>query len=238
MKHWADEPWIWVAAVTGAFVVISTTLGRRVMTDTVEKVDTVFKGPRVSNGLYIKSLGIVTTTPEVLRMQASQVMGESLTSDVYALARMIRSEGAKQGEVRAHVALNDLKTLSFLNGSLFGLLTYSTDKTRRGVYGAQWSPKVLPQYPTQNARRYATSQDPFKSDIEMAKKVLYDRSRGEDKALGATKFIDKKSMGGVQPGTKSFEFVNNEWVKGGYIPFQIAEYGSDLVLYRPKGKNA
>ena len=218
-------------------VLISTPKGKSVMSDTVNKVGTVFKGPRVSQGLFIESLGIVTTTPEVLRSQASNAMGESLTNDVYALARMIRSEGAKQGEVRAHVALNDLETLPFIH-SLFGLLTYSTDEKRRGLYGAQWSKAVPPNYPKQNARRYATIQDPFRSDVELAKRVLADRAAGIDKSQGATKFIDKSGMGGVQAGSKSFESVNAEWVKGGYIPFQLAEYGDDLVLYRPKRKNA
>lgn len=232
MRPWYKSPWTWLAAATG-FALFYTPKGKSVMADTVLPL---VKGPRVSQGLYIESLGIVTTSPEALRVQASNAMGESLTNDVYALARMIRSEGAKQGEVRAHVALNDLKTLPFLK-TLFGLLTYSTDEKRRGLYGAQWSKAVPPNYPEQNARRYATIQDPFKSDILLAKKVISDRAAGVDKAQGATKFIDKSSMGGVQPGTKSFESVNKEWSKS-YEPFQLAEYGDDLVLYRPRKRNA
>ena len=238
MRAWYEEPWSWFAALGGLVVLVATPKGKSVMSDAVSKVGTVFKGPRMSQGLFLESLGIVTTSPEYLRAQASEAMGESLTNDVYALARMIRSEGAKQGEVRAHVALNDLETLPFLHGSLFGLLTYSTDEKRRGLYGAQWSKAVPPKYPTQNARRYATIQDPFRSDIELAKRVLSDRAAGVDKSQGATKFIDKSGMGGVQPGSKSFESVNSEWVKGGYVPFQLAEYGDDLVLYRPKKRNA
>lgn len=232
MASWYASPWTWAAAAAG-LVLFSTPKGKTVMADTITPI---FKGPRVSQGLYIESLGIVTTTPEALRTQASNAMGESLTNDVYALARMIRSEGSKQGEVRAHVALNDLATLPFLR-SLFGLLTYSTDPKRRGLYGAQWSKAVPPQYPHANARRYATIQDPFKSDIIMAKKVLADRVAGIDKSQGATKFIDKSGMGGVQPGSRSFESVNAEWSKS-YEPFQLAEYGDDLVLYRPRKRNA
>lgn len=192
--------------------------------------DVVGRGRLVTSSIYNERLGIVLTAPDILAKAASSKLGRVISNDVYAAARMARSEGANTGGIRIHVALNDLASFPYAD-SLFGLLTYSTDKSRRGIYGAQYSPAVPPQYPKANKRRYATIRDPYEKDILTAEMALAERAEGIDRALGATRFIDKSAMG-VQPGTVPFEVKNAEWVKAGYEPFTVAQGGSDFVLYR------
>lgn len=196
-------------------------------------VDMTTRGKKVSSGFFVEELGIDTMPPEQLLEQVRRNMGDpTITMDELSMARMIRSEGSAQGEIRGHVALNDLKTFKYAD-SVYGLLTYSTDPDRRGYFGRQYSPANKEAgFPKANKRRFATTRDPYEVDIRVARKVIADRKRGIDKAKGATKFLDKSSMGGVQKGTRSFEEVDKEWRESGYKPFQLAELGSDIVLYR------
>lgn len=192
--------------------------------------DVFTRGNHVTFGTLDPTLGIVLESPTVLRVAASQRMGVDLDDNTYALARMIRSEGAAQGLLRAHVALNDLQSFPYAS-DLFGLLTFSNDAQRRGVYGSQWSPAVPPNYPKANARRYSTSKDPYEGDVNMAISAIGERNAGIDRANGAVKFIDKSSMG-VQLGSKSFEAIDAAWQGEGLQPFTLADYGTDLVLYK------
>jgi hypothetical protein len=156
--------------------------------------------------------------------------GIDISPDAYALARMIRSEGAAQGLLRAHVAMNDAATFQYAS-DLFGLLTFSNDTTRRGMFGKQWSPAVPPSYPVANARRYSTASDPYEGDVNMALAAIAERANGIDRAQGAVKFIDKGSMG-VQLGSKPFDAIDASWRSEGLQPFTLADYGDNLVLYK------
>lgn len=234
-----DEKWLCAGAAAAAFGLYY----RRPIVGGVK--DVFSRGKQVSLGPLNAVLGIVTVTPAELLKQASWTMGRPVAQEVYALARMIRSEGAEEGELRAHAVCNDLKTFKWAN-SLFGIITYSTNPQRRGYYGMQYSPPVRGPSPglgangkpipgpilqAANKRRVSSSKDPYQGDILVAEKVLLDRRAGIDKAMGATKFIDKSSMG-KQVGSRPFAVVDAEWRSEGYSPFTLPEFGTDLVLYR------
>lgn len=223
-RRWYEDPWLWgsLAALGGAVAFFKPAR---------EAVVDVFKrGRKLSYGELDPVLGIITEPPESLRAAASTRYGQDIPEDVYAAARMVRSEGAAQGNLRVHVALNDLITFPYAS-TLFELLTYSTDPARRGWYGKQYSPAVPPDYPKANKRRYATSGNPYEGDVLTASAAIREREQGIDRANGASKFIDRSSMG-VQEGSRSFAEVDAEWKASGYTAFTLPEYGSDLVLYR------
>lgn len=192
--------------------------------------DITTRGNHISYGTFDETTGVVLESPEDLRVAASGRVGWDIPRDIYALSRMIRSEGAGEGLLRAHVAMNDLASVSWAD-NLFDLLTYSTDPERRGLYGAQYSPAVPGLYDAANARRYATSQNPYEGDLKTAVTAWEERSQGIDRAQGAVKFIDRSSMG-KQAGSRSFAEVDASWRGEGLQPFTLADYGSDLVLYR------
>lgn len=194
--------------------------------------DLIGRGALLSHGRWYlgdERYGFIETTPDQLRASASLTAGFPVSNDQYALARMIRSEGAKEGVVRAHVAMNDLETFPYAQ-NLFDLLTYSTDKARRGFFGKQYSPP-FGKYLSANRRRYSTARDPYETDLQTAMLALAERSRGIDRVKGATKFIDKSDMG-AQLGSVSFAQKDAEWRGDGYQPFSLPEFGNDLVLYR------
>lgn len=225
-RPWYKDPWVWAgigAAGVGFFALYTPAQ------DAV--VDVFERGKKLSYGTFDEQLGIVLESPEDLRVAASGRFGQDIPADIYAAARMLRSESAKSGTLRVHVALNDLASFQYAS-TLFELLTYSTDPKRKGVYGAQYSPAVPPNYPAQNKRRYSTAQNPYEGDVNTAFQAWEMYQAGNDTSGGATKFLDISSMGGVQSGTGSFEAKNAEWVADGYTPFTLPEFGSDLVLYR------
>lgn len=216
----------------------------------VAQVADVFdRGERLTYAALDELNGIVLDTPSVLQNLVSNRAGFDVPAGVASLARMIRSEGATQGELRAHVAINDLEDLGWSN--LHDLLTYSTASWSRGKYGKQHS--TVYRTPTggqtsnraeaktengkpvvirSQTRRYSTWRDPYMGDVQTAMKVLADRARGIDKADGAVKFVDKSSMGGVQGGTGSFDALVSRWGQEGLVPFTTNEYGDDLVLFK------
>ncbi len=192
--------------------------------------DIIVRGRILTHGSFDPTLGIVIDRSDDLHQAAVARAGFDFPLEAYSLARMIRSEGAAQGEVRAHVALNDLAQLGWK--SLHYLLTYSRDPNRKGLYGQQWSPSVPPNYPTANARRYSTREDPYEGDVRLAVKVLHDHANGIDPSNGATKFVDIKSMSGTQSGTRSFQDIDAEWKADGYVAYTLPAYGDNLVFYR------
>lgn len=226
-RKWWNDPWLW----GGLGVVAAST----VMFPEVRFVakDIVGRGVKLTSSSWFRGserFGIIAQPPEQLLASAIASYGSPVSLDAYSLARMIRSEGAASGTIRAHVALNDLKSFRYA-GNLHELLTYSTDPKRRGAYGKQWSPAVPPEFTRSNARRYSTSKDPYAADLELALKVIDDRRRGVDPTLGATKFLDISSMG-RQEGSRTFASVDAEWKADGYTSYTLPAYGSDLVLYR------
>lgn len=220
---WYENPWIWGGLLGVGGLYVYSRYNNQSLTFTVS--DPIMRGQKLSS--TVLSHGIIPDDPEILRQQASIALGRDISNDVLALARMIRSEGASQGELRGHVALNDLNDLGWT--SLFYLLTYATDN-RKGHYGEQYAPADN-IYPSTSVRRYSTSRDPYAGDVYLAEKILNDRAIGIDKANGATKFVDKNSFG-VQEGTGSYADLEQKWEADGLQPFSLPEYGTDIVLFK------
>ena len=219
------SPWFWLVVAAGG-----AAMSERVR---FFAVDAIQRGSRLTRSRWYKGdskYGFMHQLPEELRWQASQKIGFDIPLEAYSLARMLRSEGAKEGTLRAHVAMNDLKRFRWAN-TLHDLLTYSTDKSRRGFYGRQFSRAVPPEFPKANRRRYATKRDPYEGDVKLAMAMIDERARGIDRANGATKFLDRSAMG-RQIGSVSFEKKDAQWRADGYTPFTVPEFGTDLVLYR------
>lgn len=229
-KWWEDRNlWIGLAGF-GGLVAALQLAGMDPIGDAVFAVTDVFqKGQKLSYGTLDPDTGIVAETPEALRMAAATRFGRDIDADTYALARMLRSEGAKEGALRVHVALNDQAALGW--SSPFVLLTYSTDPQRKGMYGMQHSAALPPQYPNAMTRRYATSKDPYTGDVLTAEAAQLDHAAGNDPSQGATKFVDKSSMG-IQVGSGSFDALVSRWAADGLEPFTVPEYGEDLVLFK------
>ncbi len=227
IPSWLSKPetLVTLGSLGAAFFLVG---GGNLVKTTVKDIAT--RGNKLTNGTYISSLGIVTQEPATLLQEAIANLGGPISLDEYSLARMIRSEGIGQGLLRAHVALNDLASLSWPK-DLTDLVTYSTDASRRHLYGSQWSAAVPPSYPHANARRYSTSKDPYEGDVAIASQAIAERSEGIDRAAGAVKFLDKSSMG-IQVGSSSFENTDAAWQADGLTPFTLPEWGDDLVLYK------
>lgn len=211
-------------------------------------VTDVFTRGSVLTSSHMGDDGVIVEDPATLVGMASLAVA-GVDADNYSLARMIRSEGADEGEVRGHVALNDLKGLGW--SSLQYLLTYSTASWAIGRFGKQYSAK----YQTEDGgetwnrseaakddngkvivldhqtRRYATTRDPYEGDLEMAMKVISDHQRGFDPTQGAVKFIDRSALA-FQVGARDFDTINAQWMSEGLQPFTLDAYGTDLVLYK------
>lgn len=233
-RRWYDNPWVWGGGLLAG-------AGLAFIPDVRFAVnDLVVRGELVTSADWYagdEKYGYIDTDPESLAAMASLAVGVTVDTDEYSVARMIRSEGARQGLVRAHVAMNDLATFPYAS-TLTGLLTYSTDTSRRGYYGKQYSPAVpadpdngLPAFPAANKRRYSTAHDPYDSDVQLARQAIAERATGVDRVNGATKFVDKSSMG-VQLGSGKFDALDAKWRADGLVPFTLAELDDDLVFYK------
>lgn len=172
--------------------------------------------------------GLVPIDPELLRKRASAVMGFDVLLDVYSAARMLRSEGAAAGEIRVHVAMNDAAALGW---SLHQVITYSSNAEARGLYGEQFTPAARAPGGVASKRRYASPRDPYAGDVEVAMQAMVDHRSGLDPTEGATKFVDKSSMG-VQEGSGSYADLVARWGADGLRPFTLPGYGPDLVVFR------
>lgn len=231
MGKWYENPLVWGGA---ALVVVGAAFEGENMLNLMK--DFVGRGEKLTSSTWYddnEKSGIIREEPESLRALASLVAGFNVPLDMYSLARMIRSEGATQGRARAHVAYNDLAKFPYAS-NLHGLLTYSTDGKRRGLYGKQWSPKYVGKTDTflkANARRYSTTKDPYMIDLKTALQIAEERKRGTDPTRGASKFIDIDSMG-KQEGSRTFAEVDAEWKASGYKAYSLPEYGNNLVFYR------
>lgn len=211
--------------------------------------DVFARGERLTYAATDGLTGEVLEAPETLARLASNASGMNVPVAVNSLARMIRSEGATEGLLRAHVALNDAAALGW---DLQRLLTYSTASWARGRYGKQHvtvyrtpaggettdkaraltSADGKPVVVRSQTRRYSTARDPYMGDVRTAMAAIAERGRGLDRAQGAVKFVDKSAMGGVQAGTGSFAALVERWGRDGLSPFTLPEYGDDLVLFR------
>lgn len=193
-------------------------------------VDVIERGKKVTHA-PVGPDGTVPGFPVELAAAAGAAMGRPILPHAYALARMIRSEGAAAGRVRAHVALNDAASKGW---DVVRILTYSTNPDARGLFGEQYTPASRAPGGRTSVRRYATSKDPYEGDVVLAERVLAEHDAGDDPTGGAVKFADKSSFG-VQEGTRSYAAVASQWAAEGLQPFNVPGYSDDLVVFRRVG---
>lgn len=242
-SKWYQDPWVWgigLLGIGGVFVVSPE--ARFVVADPIKRGSKLTLAP-------MDERGVVTIEPSLLASTA-RFVDSSITDEEYALARMIRSEKASQGEALAHVALNDAENL---NWTLLRLLTYSTKPWSNGLFGKQFSAQYRsasggstwnvkdaakndngkPIVIQSQVRRYATSKDPYLGDVEVARRAIANHRAGIDKTGGASKFLHRSAFGS-QEGTSSggANEVIERWKQDGYTAYTLPEYGSDLVLFR------
>lgn len=246
-RRWFEDPVVWGTAalfVGGYFY-----FGQPTPQAIVGGVKDVFtKGSRLTYGV-MDSRGIVITSPDALLNALETRLGYVVDQDVQALARMIRSEGAAEGNARAHVALNDLARLQM--ASLFDLLTYSTASWSRGWFGKQASFKYRAKdggetwnradaavdseghftILDKQVRRYSTAQDPYDGDIATARQAIAEHAAGIDPTGGAVKFLDKSGLR-AQEGAGSYAGILAKWGEEGLVAFTLPELGDDFVLFR------
>lgn len=172
------------------------------------------------------STGKIPAPPDGLRKQAEVIRGKSISTDAFALALMLSSEGLhdtwKKRQYRAWVAHNDLKELRKRFGwkDLTKLFTYSTRGEQNGFFGKQ-----------EKGRRYDTSRVLYSSVLDDAEKLLESFASGQDPTHGATKFIDVKALG-KQPGTegKTLASIEQDWgLKGRLVEGDFYVFGGKAV---------
>ncbi len=130
--------------------------------------------------------GVVEQDPDDLLIDACGIVGREISPDAYALARMVRSEAGSAGKLTkvrlANVAMNQARALGW---SVYNVVVYHKTATRDGRYGAQIS------------GRFASSRDPYESDLLAAEEALQGDITG-----GATNFAHQSAFG-KQLGTAS-----------------------------------
>ena len=216
-------------AIVGGGLLLATLMFARPAARAV--VDLTTRGKRLSHSTMVND--VVVESPAALAGEAAATFGLPFSRDVYALMRMVRSEGGSSDEKRlkVHVALNDAKALGW---SWERLMTYADNldlpggqahPTANGHYGRQYTNKLTPRA----GRRYSTAADPYENDARIVLTALDEHNAGIDPTGGARKFLDKDAMGGGQPGTSSYEAKAAQWRSEGWEPTPIA--GTDLVLF-------
>jgi len=190
---------------------------RRLIVDVTTRGKLLTHAPAGANG-------VVPARPRDLVASASAAIGRGVSQDAYDLARMIRSEGAAEGRVRAHVALNDATAHGW---SLHFALTYSTNPKANGYYGEQHTPALRAPDGVSSSRRYSTAHDPYEGDLELAEQVLAEHAAGVDPSQGATKFYDVDSG---QEGAASYDQVVAAWAP--LQPFNVPGYPDSFVIFR------
>jgi hypothetical protein len=158
--------------------------------------------------------------PHELALLASAEIGRHIDTDMYAVARMLRSEepGASP-EVKGllvHVALNTAKQRGV---TLAELLTTSTVASRRGKFGRQIS------------RWASTANDPYEQDVAIAELARDERRAGSDPTGGAFRFVNRLAFG-IQPGSRSYGAVRAEWAAEGFYPVKVPGAPWRLVFFR------
>jgi len=213
-----DEKWMLGGLAAGVLL-----LWGKPIVNTV--VDVIGRGDRLTT-TSLDDNGMIPDDVDDLVAQASAVLGITADPDLYALARMARSEGIDAGALRIHVALNDLADLNSRKGygwSAVDLITYSTDANARGHFGQQLH------------RRYASTQDPYSGDYYLAAQTVSQHNATSgfygDPTGGAIKFVDKSSFG-VQAGTGSYDDLVATWAKEGLQPSNVPGYSDDFVVFR------
>lgn len=190
--------------------------------------DVITRGARLNHTqLNDADPAFVEDDPATLALEAASVFGEVLAHggysslDVYALARMSRSEAdSRDGELsrtaRIHVALNDARALGWTPARL---MLYSKSADANGFFGEQ------------RRRRYATTRDPYAGDIRYAWRAIDEDLAGQDPTGGAVKFVDRDSMG-VQKGSGSFDALVTRWADEGLQPYSVDGLTDNFVVFR------
>lgn len=147
--------------------------------------------------------GNVEVAPDDLASEAG------VDVEVYALARMLASEGADDSSLarrlRAWVAYNDAQGLG--GWTFVRLLTYSRDASKAGKFG------------TQTGRRYSTARDPREGDVADAAALFAEFAGGDDPTGGATKFTDG-------------DLVPPAWIAEGYEADPRPDARAGFTLFR------
>lgn len=194
-------------------------------------VDVISRGTRLTRTVLGPD-GVVPERPEDLAAAAAVIAGRLVPQELYDLARMVRSEGAGEGGLRAHVALNDAASH---NWTIHWMLTYSTNLAARGRYGEQFTPADrAPRVDGQrvkSVRRYSTARDPYAGDLQIVERTLRERAQGRDPTEGAVKFLDRSALA-HQEGAGSYEDIVRRWGESGLRPFNVPGYSDDFVVFR------
>lgn len=208
-KYW---PWLLLAAALAALVWWNP---GDVASGVVAAVtDYLTQGARLSSSSQDSS-GHVVQDPSDLLAQASSVLGIDADMDVYAGARMVRSEAdgkiaarsAQAKILRAHVAYNDA-------AKSFGSSIYATVTAGGSGFSAQ------------AGRRYATSMDPYVNDYAIVSDVISARDAGgADPTGGATKFVNTR--GGFA--------IPQSWLDEGYQVIAVDDNPESDLVFLGKG---
>lgn len=180
-----SRKWWWAVGLTIGGYLFRDSLFSTVDAGVDILADLVGSGRKLSTSILDED-NIVTNDPEQLRREAEDIIGQSVSADAYALARMVRSEAGSADlttKVRlANVAINQARALGW---SPYDVIVYHKTAARDGRYGAQIS------------GRFASSRDPYEVDLKAALQAL----RG-DITGGATNFAHQNAFG-KQLGTAS-----------------------------------
>jgi hypothetical protein len=161
----------------------------------IRTVETIFDlaqslatGDRRLTSARKNSAGVVLDSPDELVTAATELLGRPVDKDRYSLARALRSEGGNESDqskgYRASVILNQAKSRGL---SVTQLALLHTNPARDGHYGKQIG------------GAFATTQDPFESDLFVAESA----DPSADTTGGAIQFSDRDSFG-VQEGTSNW----------------------------------
>lgn len=203
--------------------------GSSLVASSLSKVaDTVTRGNRLTTS-SLDAVGLVVEEPSALVAEAIRNYGRDFSFDdwsaleIYALARMSRSEagssdGALSRKVRMKVAMNDYNQTSW-SSDVADVITYDKDANGRHRFGTQHA-----------GRRYSTAKDPYSGDIDLALMAIREWTEGQDETEDAAHFVDISGLGGVQPGTPSYDQLLAKWAP--LKPFPVAGLPDDFVVFR------
>jgi hypothetical protein len=203
--------------------------GSSVVASSLSKVaDTFTRGSKLTTST-LDSTGLIVEDPSVLVAEAIRNYGRDFSLDewsaleIYALARMSRSEagsadGALSRKVRMKVAINDYNQTSW-STDVADVITYDKDPNGRHRFGTQHA-----------GRRYSTAKDLYSGDIDLALIAVREWTEGQDESGGASHFVDVSGLGGVQPGTPSYDQLLAKWAP--LKPFAVAGLPDDFVVFR------
>jgi hypothetical protein len=163
----------------------------------------------------VDASGVVTDDPRGLVDAAGALLGRPVDPDAYALARMLRSEEGTAGQITkvylANVAQNQARALGW---SIWELMLYHKTESRAGRFGRQIS------------GRFATTSDPFESDLAAAEWAL----SNPDQTGGALNFADRRAFG-VQEGSTTFTDFAASLAKEGKQPGTLPSAPDKLVFF-------